>query len=188
MRQGAGATRVRWGVDAVGALFCIGLSALAYFCVLSPLMLNRGAMARQRAEVELKRRTAARLHSSCASIERKLEVVQKQLAEGGVELQPARQVNRRAAELTEMTSGCGLEVGDIRLGELMRATEYDVVPIRLAGNGGYKSWAKFLHALSTAFPDTGVASFAVSASSPNNDQGEFRCELFWYAAREMEAR
>ena len=161
MKRSGATGRWCWGVDGGGALFCAGISLLGYFLAVRPLMRQSTTLAGHQEELVAQKQKASHLSASDFAHAKQLELVREALARHEVKLHPTEHVNRQIAKLNELTGECGLEVDDIRVGEVFRGGMYDVVPMTLSGSGGYDKCAAFLRRLSGSFPDTGVESFVV---------------------------
>ncbi len=172
-----------WDLDAAGALFCLAISLLGFFFAVRPLLKQQTAYAKQKDQLAFHRREVSQLSASDLAHRKEFASIRRSLTESKVKLQSINRVNRRIAELTELVKDCGLRTDNIQLGKVTRGPKYDVVPITMAGHGGYKNFATFLHKCSQAVPDMGVASFEMSGDpqAPQSDQS-FRFEVLWYAA------
>jgi len=170
-----------WQIDAAGAALCVGMTLLAFYFGVRPLVQRRASFAQRQQELAQRRQNASNLSSSVFALERQLRSVRQALA-GCIKLESAGHVNKRIAELTEVLNECGLKVDDIYVGDTSREQRYDTIPIKLTGAGGYKNWAVFLNRLARQVPDMAVTSFKI-ADKPGGEipGGQFSCELSWYA-------
>ena len=181
MRQSHSTKWSCWHIDVAGVLFCVGASLLAYFAGLRPLLRQHAAFAEQQIAITVQRREAARFAASVAVLKQQLASTSREFTEIGIELQSADRTNRQISQLTELMKECGLKTDDIRLEEISRGRRCDIVPISLAGQGGYKNCAVFLNRLSDDFPGTGAASFEMSGNPGKPDEiGKFHFNLHWY--------
>lgn len=168
-------------IDVAGILLCVGASLLAYYAGLRPLVRQHADFAEQQLAITVQRRESARLAASVATLKEQLASTRRESTETGIELQPADQINQRISQLSELMKECGLKTDDIRLGEISRGHRCDIVPISLAGQGGYKNCAVFFNRLSNDFQDTVAASFEMSGNPLKPDEiGKFSFSLYWY--------
>ena len=181
-RIGLTTLKPRW-IDVIGIVVCL-LGALP-FCLAgtNPLLRPRVSVADQRAELEALSKTAARLASAIAAQQKILSEMRAALAEGAVQLAPARDVNRRIARLTEIAARTGLEVDEVLPGKARTHPKYDTVPFHVLASGDYPTCVAFLSELRETFPDTSVGSFELSGNPEDpKAPAKFRIDLCWYAA------
>jgi Tfp pilus assembly protein PilO len=172
-----------WRIDAAGIVVCAGFTALVYFAGLEPLWERYNEFTQQQTDVELKRQHTTLSAASLASMHRKLGVLQQELTDTPAKLKPAGMINNRIAELTDLASRSSIKIEDIAPGQPAHAKRFDVVPIKVAGNGTYRTCAQFIHNLRKTFPDTGVASFSLSGNpSDPTEPAKFQFDLEWFAA------
>jgi len=160
---------------------------VAYLVGIRPLIEQRSLLAGQRQKLAVQRAESSKLEASMSTLKEQSVVVQEELAQSEIELESADQINRRIAELTTLLGDCTLELDDVQTGNIFTGPKCDLVPISMAGRGGYKQCAAFLHKLCRTFPDVSVARFDLSGNPAKpKELGTFRFELLWYAA--VEAR
>ena len=100
-----------------------------------------------------------------------------------LQLQPAAQINRRIAQVSDLAAKAGLKIDDIAPGTAVRGAQYDMIPIRLAGQGTYLKCVGFLSRLREALPDTGVSALELwSDPTDPDDAASFRFDFLWHAA------
>ena len=175
-----------WQIDLAALLvFCLA-SAGTYFAVLRPMSDRHANFAAQEWMLAHQRRRASRLRAASLAQSQRLASLREALADRKIELQPADSLNRQVAQMADLLAKCDLRTDDIHPGRISEAGRYNIVPITLAGKGGYKSCGSFFHKLSQNSRDTGVVSFEISGSpdQPGAD-GQFRFELRWYTAAEQ---
>ena len=170
-------------IDAAGVALCIAIAVGTYFGGVRPAMRRRASLDSQRSELAGRRQRVAELTGTNAEFTKELDRTRGALAAGKIILESPRSANRRVGQIAKLSSECGLDVDDIRLGERVVGFRCLLVPVELAGRGRYPDCAVFFHRLGKEFPDTGVASFEIS-SRPDNpaESGKFQCELIWHAA------
>jgi len=92
-------------------------------------------------------------------------------------------INNGIAELTDRAGKSAINIEDISPGKPVHSLRFDVVPIKVAGAGTYRTCALFIHNLRKTFPDTGVASFSLSGNpSDPTEPAKFQFDLEWFAA------
>lgn len=172
-----------WQVDAMAAaVICLG-AGVWYFAGLSPLVEARAT--RQNLETELAGEKDA-LQKQSALIKRReqmLEEAKAQILASRVQLLPPDQINQQVAKLTEMASGIGLSIDEIKPLGPAPQERFTTVPIKVSGVGSYEAVTKFMERLRSDFHDTGVSGFALGGSPEKPDEIlKFELNLVWYAA------
>ena len=159
------------------------MSVLAYFAVLRPLLKQRDTFTQQQQKLTTQRQKASQLTAFETAYRKQLESAQQALNDRRIKLSSADQVNNQVAKLAELVNECGLKADDVQLGRTLKGARYSTVAISLSGSGRYGKCIAFLRGLKEAFPDTGVASFKISADPRAlKDPGKFQFGLHWYAA------
>jgi len=170
-------------IDAIGVGVCLVAVLSFYLSGIRPILRRREGQAAQQQQLAAQRKNAIRLDERAAVVRDELEEAAKALAASRVQLQPARQINRRIARLADSASGNGLKLDQIHPGIATPGGKHVTIPIRLLGSGSYRAWAGFLHDLAVQFPDTSVHSFRLSADPENQTTAaEFQVDLVWFAA------
>ena len=147
------------------------------------LIEQHSLLASQRQELAVQREESSKLEASMSSLREHSAAVQEELAQSEIELESADQINRRIAELTTLVGDCTLEVDDVQTGRIVTGPKCDLVPISIAGRGGYKQCAAFLHTLCRTFPDISVTRFDLTGNPAEpKELGKFHFELLWHAA------
>jgi hypothetical protein len=169
-------------IDAAAVGLCVLIALPFSFARINPLMRPRDYGDRQAAQLTVLRGSARAAQAAIAAQKARLAELQADLARQTVPLQPARNVNRRLAELTDLAAGTGLEVSEIVPAPAVAGSRFDTVPIRIRGTGSYPTCVAFLCKLTRAFPDTSVGSFELSGEPAKpHTPAEFRVQLAWYA-------
>ena len=121
--------------------------------------------------------------SSAVRLKARLEKVERAMAKVRIRLYPARQVNQRIAQVTDLATSGGLKIDDVQLGRNSKAEHSTRVPICLAGSGTYLTCSQFLRELNRTLPDTGVTLLEMWGN-PGSDieAATFRLDLVWHAA------
>jgi Tfp pilus assembly protein PilO len=172
-----------WQIDAAGIVVCIVASLLAYLVGVRQLIEQRSLLAGQREKLAVQREKFSKLEASMLSLRQQSVILQEQLAQSEIELESADQINRRIAELTTLFGDCSLEVDDVQTGKIVTGPKSDLVPISIAGRGGYRQCAAFLHKLCRTFPDISVTRFDLTGNPARpRELGKFHLELLWHAA------
>ena len=172
-----------WHIDAAAAALCVLVTVALYLLMVQPLAHRNAAYAGQQRELDqarqeesvlARRLTGQRL--DLAGVDAALRDTPLQLADSGI-------MNKRLSDLTELAHACRLKIDQIQPGKARRGGRYDVVPIRLVGQGSYPNAAAFLNKMHQRFKDTGVASLELSADpTTSSTPAAFTFELIWYTA------
>ena len=99
-------------------------------------------------------------------------------------LQPAEQVNRRIAQITDLARSSRLRLEGVKPGGVISGERFDRVPIQLKGSGNYSDCAEFAGQLRKRFPDIAVRAFRMTSqrSAAANLSTSFQIDLIWLAA------
>jgi Tfp pilus assembly protein PilO len=96
---------------------------------------------------------------------------------------PLERTNVRLRQITSLAAARGLEVNGVEPGAPRQESQYQAVPLRLTGTGGFRGCLQFLRDLHDSLRDTPVVAFRFTATP--EDAGSpvrFDLELCWYAA------
>ncbi len=170
---------VRIDLAALGLAAAAGL--LFFSFGLRPVLHVHERRVAQTAQLESQQKDVALMGTRAEGLEQRLREVQAALADSRVQLEPASAVNNRISRLAALAADHGLNVNEIQPAEPVYGDNCGSVPIHLNGNGGYRTWAAFLHAMARSFPDTTVESFQLSGK--NEDPGalpDFQVNLVWH--------
>jgi Tfp pilus assembly protein PilO len=171
-----------WRMDLTAASLVAGLAAIAYFAHVAPTLGQY-----EQAEAQVNQLSSQQVRSR--DLERSLLTMKDKLAAlertaGGarqLELDPASELNRRLARLTELASESGLQVDAIERGATADFQRYSTVGIRISGRGSYRSCAAALAKLRTEMPDTGVVSMDLASAAVTSDPAvTFTLDLLWF--------
>jgi Tfp pilus assembly protein PilO len=174
-----------WQVDAAGTGLCVALTAAMYLIGLSPLVERYEQVQGSTRQLNEQNRKSSSLSSSVATARAQLAAVRKATASNPLRLLPARLVNNRLAEITELAAANGLIIEQIHPAAGRKSGRYEIVPIRIDGRGAYPTATTFMRRLRETFPDTGVASFKLSGNpSAPKTPATFELTLEWYALAE----
>lgn len=170
-------------VHAIGAAVCLAVAAGAWFAVVAPAWHARAQSDRQRLAIDSERAEIQGLRTQVIQFERRLAQTHRQEQESPLRLDPVARINARLKWLSDVAVTRGLRVTGTKIGDVMPRARFDVVPIRLQGDGTYRDVAQFLHEVHTQFPDMGVAYVNLAVQSRRVDgSGTFDVVLAWYAA------
>lgn len=180
--------RTLWIIDGAGITFCAAITLVAYFFGVGPRLEQKAALATQRQQLRERRRECRELEASVADLEDRLAVTQEQLAAGQIRLEPFSQTNGRVARLAALLTEHGLEIDDVRIGDVLPSDRCTVVPINIAGRGDYHESVTLLHAFTRTFADTSLAKLELAGNPADTDSlHRFRLELLWYTAPALQA-
>ena len=176
-------------IDIAGVFVCVAVSLVAYFTELKPLIERRFFLVNQRLNLAAQREESSELGASMRSLDNQLTVVREKLAKDKIKLESSDQINQRIAELTALFNDSALEVDDVQTGRISIGSKCDLVPISVAGRGGYKQYATFLDKLHETFADISVARFELQGKPENpasaHSGGMFGIQLFWHTAHKI---
>lgn len=194
-----GKKRTLLQIDIACMLICTAASLVTYFTVLKPLIEQRFFLASQRRDLAVQRQESSRLGVSMRTLDNQLVVVKEKLTNSQIKLESSDRINRRIADLTALFNDSALEVDDVQTGNISVGSKYDLVPISIAGRGGYKQCVVFLDKLHQTFADISVAGFELegppfllsresTGAKPKsaNVAGKFNFKLFWHTARKTQ--
>jgi len=178
-----GKKRALLQTDAIGAAICLLASFVVYFAALKPLFEQRFFLAKRHKKLAIQREESLSLGASMRTLDNQLVVVQEKLAKNEIKLESSDRINQRIAELTALFNDCALEVDDIQTGKISIGPKCDLVPISIAGRGGYKQCVAFFHMLHQTFADISVAKFELAGGPAKPGRpGTFSFQLFWHTA------
>lgn len=194
-----GKKRTLLQIDIAGLLICIAASLATYFTQLKPLVEQRFFLVSQRHDLAVQRQESSKLGISMRTLDNQLVVVQDKLTKDKIKLESSDRINQRIAELTSLFNDSALEVDDVQTGNITIGLKYDLVPISIAGRGGYKQCVAFLGELHQTFADISIAGFELegppfllsqesTGARPKsaNVAGTFNFQLFWHTARKTQ--
>jgi Tfp pilus assembly protein PilO len=172
-----------WRLDLLGVLCCAAITAIGFFAVARPMIVQRLEKAALLAEIEDRRGRTGGLRQVEALLSGQREKLRQRTADGDLELQPPGYLNTRMALIVDLASATGITIDETRSGAASAGEFYQTVPITLSGTGSYTDCAAYLHELHKMLPDTGVVFFELSGNpgSPGA-AARFRFDLVWLAA------
>ncbi|HEY7088395.1 MAG TPA: type 4a pilus biogenesis protein PilO [Tepidisphaeraceae bacterium] len=173
-----------WRMDAAALAIMLGLVTVAYFAQIGPAW-DRQAQAKAQA-VDL---TAEQ--SKSRELERKLKTQKDQLSatrlateQTQLNLEPAGELNRKLATLTELCASSGLVVDSIESGTMTSFERYATISLRVSGRGSYRKCAALLARLRKDTPDVGVVGVNLISAGLTNDtnapNATFVFDLLWH--------
>ena len=172
-----------WQMDIAAIALCAGMSLLAYFVGLAPILEHRARRAAQNEQWVSCRKDLSRLSNMVLSLNRCLTTTREELARCEVRLESEDQINTRVAHLTGLLSECELQVDTLATGQVLAGAQYNLIPIAVQGRGGFVQALSFLHRLGSVLRDAGAVQFNLSGDpSKSGEPGGFRIDLFWYTA------
>jgi Tfp pilus assembly protein PilO len=168
-------------MDAAGLAILAGLSAAAYYGLVSPTLRRHEQAGAQALELRSEQTKARDLERSLRSITDRLDATQRQLQAAHFALEPASRLNDRLAELTELAGANQIQVDTIESGALTALERYSTIAIRISGRGSYRSCAAMLSQMRTTMRDVGVVTMQLGSSGGTTDiNASFTLDLLWY--------
>ena len=179
----SGKKRIRIQIDATGIVICLLASFVVYFTALKPLYKQRNLYASQHQKLLTQQDESLSLGLSMRTLDYRLVAIQKEFAENEIKLKSPDQTNQRIADLTTLSTECALGVDDIKTGKICNGPKCDLMPISIAGRGGYKECLVFLYQLNKNFADINVVKFELAGDPAMTERpGTFNFQLIWYTA------
>ena len=170
-------------MDITAAALCVGMSLLAYFVGLAPIVEHRDRRITQWEQWVERRRELSRLSHTVLVLKRHLSATREELARCQVKLESADHINSHVAQLTGLLSECELQVDALQPGRALAGSQYYLIPIALQGRGGFVQSLSFLHRLGMTLRDIGAVQFSLSGDpSKPAERGAFTIDLLWYTA------
>ena len=99
-----------------------------------------------------------------------------------VRLEPASALNGRLAALTDLAVAHALQLDAIEPGKEAPGPTHGTIDIRIAGRGGYRDLAAFVHDARARIPDTGFTDLTVTAPANPAEPALFTVRLVWHTA------
>src|SRR4051812_29115416 len=103
-------------IDIAGIVICGVLALALFFLFVQPLMNRYNEFVGQRAELENRKESAITSTAALKTAQYRLATLKQQLDDVPMHLQPARLVNARVAELTDLATKNTLRVEDVAPG------------------------------------------------------------------------
>jgi Tfp pilus assembly protein PilO len=170
-------------IDGAGIVVLIGLFILFYFTALKPLLERRQMEQVQQQELELQRTKADLSAQALQTASEHLKTIKAAISDSPQKLEPVKALNDRLARIAALATARGLDIADIRPGDVAAAVHYTTVPISLTGTGGFPNCVRYMHELHQQFSDTTVTSMRLTGNPDDlTAAGTFQLELRWYAA------
>jgi Tfp pilus assembly protein PilO len=170
-------------IDAAGAAIALVLAGALYLFLLQPLVVTYNQFLDESAKVSTRKNAAASAAVALKAAKLQLEGLQDQVASSPLRLQPARLINGRLAELTDLATRTGLRIEDVQPGKTVTLPRFETVPIRFAGTGSYRNCVLFLNRLRKNYPDTSVSSFKLTGNpSAPETLAKFTFDVEWFCS------
>jgi Tfp pilus assembly protein PilO len=172
-------------LDAIGVGLLVAMSIAAFVLQVRPLFRAQQALAGQTAALTAEQQKLNKLKRSVQMMRTRLEAVQRSIDQTEFKLEPASQINGRLARLTEIASHYSLQVDEMEPGTPGKVTsggQFETIPIRLSGRGGYRNCTQFLDALHQQLRDTSVTAMSLAAGDSADPNGAFTFNLLWHTA------
>ena len=172
-----------WRVDLAGALFCIASTLVATVAGFRPLMRQKDSQAAVQSTLNSRRAEHRQLQGRIRELECRQADIRHALSTDTLRLQTVLQTNRRLADVADLATQSGLKVDEVHPEAVRSGQRFEVVPIRLTGQGPYPSCLAFLRRLQEKFPDMGGVGLDLSArTEPTETVAAFQFHLEWYTA------
>jgi hypothetical protein len=172
-----------WRVDLAGAVFCIASTLVASLGGFRPLMRQKDSQAAVQSTLNSRRGEHRQLQGRIRELDCRQADIRDALSTDTLRLQTVLQTNRRLADVADLAAQSGLKVDEVHPEAVRSGQRFEVVPIRLTGQGPYTSCLAFLRRLQEKFPDMGGVGLDLSArTEPTETVAAFQFHLEWYTA------
>lgn len=105
--------------------------------------------------------------------------------QNGLKLQPAKQLNAKIAQITDLANRCGLQINSVNPAAVQSGKTLLVHPLLVTGVGNYQTVASFMQALKSNLPDTSMQNFSMSAvTQTRQSTATFSMTLLWCAQKD----
>lgn len=170
-----------WRLDAAGIAIIAGLSAIAYFGLISPAVASHEQAQAQADDLLQQRNKARDLDRSARATADQLAATLKAIEQSHFNLEPASALNDRLSRLTEIAGQNRLQVDTIESGATSPFPRYSTTVIRMSGRGSYRNCAAMLKQVRESTIDIGVVALQINSGGVNTDTtASFVFELLWY--------
>ncbi len=174
---------LRLRIDAGGLVVGLLLTGVVFMLGVKPVLDREADRAAQRHAVSDQQREADRVTATLTVMRNNLVKFREAVQASSIQLRNTAYLNQRVGEITSLATSAGLQVDEVMPGSVTSGDRYDMVPIELAGTGGFAACAKLLDELHTAFPDVGVSSLEIIGKpAAPHEPATYRIGLTWYAA------
>ena len=170
-----------WHIDLTGLAVCVGVSCLAYTLSLGPLLKQKSALVAQREESVVQTRNSTVIKATLRTLKHRAIRIREELESTDRTLESADRINHHLARLTDVLTGCGLEIDTVAAGQIRRGPNCNFIPIAVVGSGSYLQCLSALHQLHQSIGDVSVVGFDLEGV-PNQSEGSasFMLDMFWY--------
>lgn len=170
-------------IDAGGAFVFVALTLLLLLGLLQPLNAHIKQLAAARQTTVRESHRHAELITAGQSLQREIENAQNEIAAAPLKILSEDGLNHRLADLSQLSSECGLLVEDLKPGDAVQTPHFLIIPVQMSGHGSYQSCAVFIHSLHQQLPDLDMRSFKLTGvPSDPQTKGTFEFQLGWYAS------
>jgi len=170
-----------WHLDLAGLAVCVGVSCVAYSLSLGPLLKQKTSLVTQREESVAQTRNATVLKATLRTLKHRAIKIREELESTDRTLESADRINHHLARLTDLLTHCGLQINNVRAGQLQRGPNCSFIPIAVVGSGSYLECLSALHQLHRNIGDVSVVGFDLEGVP---DKSEVLCnfmlDMFWY--------
>ena len=168
-------------IDMMGAGVLIGMTALAFFAGLQPLIHARHERRQLLNSLSESQARRQQLEKQASSLNTELDTIKEDLRSSQITLESAGSLNSRLMEITDVAERHDLKVEVRQPGQPAYQTRFGIVPITMQGRGGYADLSGFLHDLNGTYRDTGVRTFEITGGEGEADEEpRWSMELSWY--------
>jgi len=169
-------------IDMLAVAVMVVASAGLFMPRINPLLRGDDFAHQQQAQLAVALRNEKDLGAFLVDQRARLAEIRAGLQKEKIQLESARNINRRIASLTRLAAGTGLSVNEILPGATVSGERFDSVPVRMNASGSYPTCVAFLGKLTEAFPDTSVGSFELAGDSQKpGTPAVFQVNLVWHA-------
>ena len=170
-------------IDGAGAGIAVALTLIVVFGVWFPLNIQERKIAASRQTAAREQQRLAGIITAVRALKLELKNREDQIAASPLHILPPESVNQRLSDLASLSSECALNVDEMKPGEAIQSPHFLIVPLHMAGHGGYGNCVTFVHFLHERLPDVEVVSFKL-AGTPDQPAtpSTFDFSLEWFAS------
>ena len=175
--------RQRLMIDSVGVATCLAALAVSYVLGFAPLLGRKTAVLARHRQLTAQRSKATAAQGNVRQLKARIAELGKGRERDPFRPAPLAQTNARLRQITSLAAAHGLEVKGVEPGAARAESQFQAVPLRLTGTGGFRGCLEFLRDLRDALHDTTVVGFRFTATpEAGGTPVTFDVELCWYAA------
>ncbi|MEO1584648.1 MAG: hypothetical protein AAFR96_08760 [Planctomycetota bacterium] len=168
----------RRGIDQLGIVGVLVITALAFVAVVRPLLGAQTARLLAERELSTKKDEQARLLADVADTSARVGGLAEQVAVYKDSFEASSRLNERIGEVTSLAETLGVQLESIKPGRPVESSGFTSIGVSLAGRADADALTDLVSRTRTLFPDIGVRSFSISGD-PGTD-ARLVADLVWF--------